>query len=193
LIATVDSIAKAEQGLKMRKSWKMNPWCGRRRMLAGLALAAIAVTGCTAGGGGGGIDAANPLAPPAPPAPKTLTIEISASNDINPNASGAPSPLPMQIYVLRSLGRFQTLDYFELKNNGAAALSGDLIDSSNVSLRPGETKTVTMTTGADGAYLGVAAGYREIDSARWRAQASIGEATSFAIRAGRSSVSVAGR
>ncbi len=171
----------------------------RRRaitFIAAVSALAIGATSCTSGGGQGGglgLGGGNPLEPPAPPAPKTITVQISASGDINPGPTGKAAPLPMQVYVLRSTGRFQSLDYFELKNSGASALSGDVVDSSTVSVRPGETKSITLSGGVDGAYVGVAAGFREIDSARWRAQAGIGESTSFAIQASRSSVSVAAR
>ena len=99
----------------------------------------------------------------------------------------------MQIYVLKSTGRFQSLDYFALKNGGAGALGADLVDSSSVSVRPGETKTITVSSGLDGSYIGVAAGYREIDNAKWQAQTGIGSAQKFSISLGKSSVSISQR
>jgi type VI secretion system protein VasD len=162
----------------------------RRDIVLGALFTALALSGCTTGGGG---PAANPLAPQdAAPAPRTITVQLAASRDINPGPTGRAAPLPVEVYVLRSPGRFQSVDYFELKNNGGSALSGDLVDSRSLSLRPGQSTSITMTTGGDGAYIGVAGGFRDIDSANWRDSTAIGDGEAFTVRAGRSSVSVSG-
>jgi type VI secretion system protein VasD len=165
------------------------------RFFRGIALplalmaAFASVSACTSAGTPSSPEAAAAAAPVA----RSLEITISAAPDLNPGPSGNPAPLSMQIYVLKSTGRFQSLDYFALKNGGAGALGGDAVDSSSVSVRPGETKTITVSSGLDGSYIGVAAGYREIDNAKWQAQTGIGGADKFAIRAGKSSVSISQR
>ncbi len=164
----------------------------RRIVLSNLGTAVVfagalfALTSCTSTGSSAPVEAPTPAA-------RQLEITISASQTINPGPSGKASPLSMRIYVLRSPGKFQSVDYFELKNNGGSALGSDIIDSSDVSIRPGETKTISLNSGLDGGYIGVAAGFREIDSANWRAQTSIGDGTSFAVTANKSSVSVSRR
>ena len=151
-------------------------------------VAALApLSACTSAGS----SSSAPEAAAAAPVARTLEITVSASPDLNPGPSGNPAPLSMQIYVLKSTGRFQSLDYFALK--GAGALGADAVDVSSVSIRPGETKTVTVSSGLDGSYIGVAAGYREIDNAKWQAQTGIGSADKFAISAGKSSVSISQR
>jgi type VI secretion system protein VasD len=155
-----------------------------------LMAAFASVSACTSAGSSSAPEAA---AAAAVPVARTLEITITAAADLNPGPSGKPAPLSMQIYVLKSTGRFQSLDFFALKNGGAGALGGDAVDTSSVSVRPGETKTVTVSSGLDGSYIGVAAGYREIDNARWQAQTGIGGADKFAIRAGKSSVSISQR
>jgi type VI secretion system protein VasD len=164
----------------------------RRDVLAKLgsvvvfSAALLALTSCTSTGSSAQVDAPTPTA-------RQLEVTISASQTINPGPSGKASPLSLRLYVLRSPGKFQSVDYFELKNNGGSALGGDVVDSSDISIRPGETKTVSLNSGIDGAYIGVAAGYREIDSANWRAQTSIGDGTNFAVTASKSSVSISKR
>jgi type VI secretion system protein VasD len=171
----------------MRFDFRQFPHFSKR---AAAALALLAVTAplpaCTSSGS----PASPELAAAAAPVARTLEITISAAADLNPGPSGNPAPLSMQIYVLKSTGRFQSLDYFTLKNSGAGA---DAVDTSTVSVRPGETKTVTVSSGLDGSYIGVAAGYREIDNAKWQAQTGIGSADKFAIRAGKSSISISQR
>lgn len=148
--------------------------------LAAMATALAVMAGCTSTGGGmpGGSGEA-----------RTVTVNLTASSDVNPGPDGGAAPLPIQLYVLRSSGTFQALDYFGLKGG----LSADQVDSRSLSLRPGESTIVTMNAGTDGAYVGVAAGYRSIESARWRSVASIGSGSSFTVRAGRSSVSISAR
>jgi type VI secretion system protein VasD len=146
------------------------------------------VSACTSAG-----SPSSPEIAAATPAARTLEIAISAAPDLNPGPSGNAAPLSIQIYVLKSPGRFQSLDYFALKNGGSGALGADAVDTSSVSVRPGETKTITVSSGLDGAYIGVAAGYREIDNAKWQAQTGIGSADKFAIRAGKSSISISQR
>lgn len=145
----------------------------RRRAfgLGSLALLALAVSACST------------TAPQAEDmGPKPIKITLSASADVNGGA-----PLPVGIYVLRSPGTFQSLDYFGVKGGGA---SGDTVESASVSLRPGETKTVNLTTGSGGTHIGVAGGFRDIDSASWRSVTTIGTSTAFTVRAGRSSISI---
>ena len=155
-----------------------------------LMAAFASVSACTSAGSSSAPEAA---AAAAVPVARTLEIAITAAADLNPGPSGKPAPLSMQIYVLKSTGRFQSLDFFALKNGGAGALGGDAVDTSVVSVRPGETKTVTVSSGLDGSYIGVAAGYREIDNAKWQAQTGIGSADKFAITVGKSSVSISQR
>jgi type VI secretion system protein VasD len=156
-----------------------------------LALAGLLSAAACSSTGGGAADPA--IAPAAAPGPRSLQVTVSASADVNPGPTGKAAPLTVQLYVLRSPGKFQSLDYFGLKDRGASELASDLVTSSSVSVRPGEKKTVTLTAGPDAGYIGVAAGYREIDSAQWRSQTDIGEATNFEVRAGKSSVSISKR
>lgn len=155
----------------------------RRPLTFGAALSGIlllTLAGCVSVGGGG-----------QAPSARTLTVNLTASSNVNPGPDGTSAPLPVQVYVLKSPGTFQALDYFDLKSG--SAIAADQVDSRGVSLRPGETKQITMSTGMDGAYIGVAAGYRAIDSATWRAMTAIGSAEVFNVRAGRSSVAISGR
>jgi type VI secretion system protein VasD len=168
----------------------------RRSFLQVAAFAPAAlflISACTSSGGGGAAPSLDPAAAPPAAAPRSLQITVSASADVNPGPSGKAAPLSVTLYVLRSPGKFQSLDYFGLKDRGSSELASDLLTSSSVSVRPGEKKTVSLTAGPDAGYIGVAAGYREIDSAQWRSQTDIGEATNFEVRAGKSSVSISKR
>ena len=163
-----------------------------RRTFFALA-AACALSACSTSSGGGSSDPGNAESDaPILPEPRSVTVALSASSDVNPGPTGKAAPITLRLYTLRSVGRFGTLDFFEIAE-GASALQGAVVDSRTVSLRPGENRSVTLNAGTDGAYLGVAAAYRNIDGARWRGQTSLTGRDTFSVRAGRSSVSVSGR
>jgi type VI secretion system protein VasD len=138
----------------------------RRSLLRAAAFAPVALAGffslaaCTTSGGGGAAPLPDPAAAAAAAAPRSLQITISASADINPGPSGKAAPLSITLYVLRSPGKFQSLDYFALKDRGSSELASDLVTSSSVSVRPGEKKTVSLTASPDAGYIGVAARHR---------------------------------
>lgn len=125
------------------------------------------------------------------PQARTIDVTLSAAGNVNPGPDGRAAPLPVQLYVLRSTGGFQSQDYFGLKSG--SAISADQVDSRSVSLRPGETKQLSVNSGVDGAYLGVIAGYRNINNANWRAVSPLGTSNSFVVRAGKSSISISAR
>ena len=160
-----------------------------RRMILTLAGGALAACSGTAGGVNDSGNAESDA--PILPEPRSVTVALAASPDVNPGPTGNAAPITLRLYTLRSVGRFGTLDFFEIAG-GASALQGAIVDSRTISLRPGENRSVTLNAGTDGAYLGVAAAYRDIDGARWRGQTSLTGKDSFSVRAGRSSVSVSG-
>ena len=85
--------------------------------------------------------------PPAPP-PPPVTLELTANADVNPDASGRPSPL-----------------YDEEQKT----LGSDLIGKSQeFTVRPGETLPVPVQVAVEARFLGAMAGYRDYRHATWR-------------------------
>lgn len=147
-------------------------------MMAAPILAAMALTGCSSSGG--------PGAPQVASGPRTVTVSLSAAANVNPSPSGRASPVSVRLYTMRSLGSFRTSDFFAVRGG---SFGGQVIDSRTVSLRPGTSRAVTMNAGTDGAFLGVAAGFRDISSARWRATTSLGSKQRLSVSVRRASVS----
>ena len=113
-------------------------------------------------------------------------MNLRAASNVNPGPSGRAAPVSVRLYTMRSLGGFTTADYFAVRGG---SFGGQVIDSRSVSLRPGASRTVTMNAGVDGAYLGVAAGFRAIDEARWRATTGLGGKDAISVSVSRASVS----
>ncbi|MBA8879733.1 type VI secretion system lipoprotein TssJ [Phyllobacterium myrsinacearum] len=139
---------------------------------------------------GAGLFLAACTSTPEPSGPKyqdPIPTTVSASATANPSPSGSATPTSVEIFVLKSPGRFQSLDYFQLK--GGSALGDDLVERKTVSVRPGQTTELTINPGTEGAYAGVIAGFRDIENARWRALTPISGSSRLSISVGKLSVS----
>jgi type VI secretion system protein VasD len=106
--------------------------------------------------------------PPATPA-TIINAEVLASDVINPDGEGRPSPIVVRIYELKNLGTFNTVEFFPLYNEEAATFGDDLVYREEFSLIPGSKKLYTRTPTADTQYLAVIAAFRNIDQATWKA------------------------
>ena len=112
--------------------------------------------------------------PAAPAAPATIiNAEVLASDVINPDGEGRPSPIVVRLYELKNLGTFNTVEFFPLYNEEAATLGDDLVYREEFSLMPGGKKLYTRTPAADTQYLAVIAAFRNIDQATWKAAVPI--------------------
>jgi type VI secretion system protein VasD len=124
----------------------------RRLVLAcGLACAGVLLAGC------------------APkPVVTTVSINLAAAADANPDARGRASPLTVRVYVLKSPGPFEGADFFSLFEKDQATLGAELVQREELLLRPGESKKLDLTLPADAKAIGVMAAFRDLDRARWR-------------------------
>ncbi len=109
-----------------------------------------------------------------PQAPATIiNAEILASEAINPDGDGRPSPIVVRLYELKNLGTFNALGFFPLYNEEETALGEDLVYREEFSLVPGGKKLFTRTPSEDTQFLAVTAAFRNIDQATWKAAVPI--------------------
>ena len=112
--------------------------------------------------------------PPPPPLPPTrIELHVEASKNINPNAEGRSSPVLLRIYELKGLAGFNAADYFALLEKDQSALGGDLGRKRELMLRPGETQTLILQPEDASGFFAAYAGFRDLQSARWRVSASV--------------------
>jgi len=95
-------------------------------------------------------------------------VELQALSEVNPGADGEASPIQLTVYELASTGRFQSTGYFELQNDASQTLGDELLATSRMILKPGETQTVSRPGNVEAKALGIVAGYRNLDTSRWR-------------------------
>ncbi len=113
-------------------------------------------------------------APPEPaPAPTHVILDIEASEDINPDAEGRPSPVVLRIYELKSATVFNGTDFISLYEKDKNVLGGDLVRKDEVIVQPKEKKTIHFEASGDTRAIGIFAIFRKYDEGRWRAAVTV--------------------
>jgi type VI secretion system protein VasD len=101
-------------------------------------------------------------------APTSTPMTLLVAADVNPNASGRPSPIVVRVYQLRTDGRFGAAEFEPLYADDRAALGEELISRDEFVLEPAEKRVVNVDVAAATRYVGVVAAYRDIRNAQWR-------------------------
>ncbi len=174
--------AKQDGNAIVRSGWEM-----RLRLLIAMVGAAGLLAGCgTFGAVSDMVDRTLGFKP------GDTTITVDAAPGVNPDASNRPSPILVRIYQLKSGAALEQADYFKLTENPQAALGDTLISSEQMLLTPGKTRTLSVQFDPAAHQIGVVAGFRDIDRAKWRAVESIdpGDVDEVAIHVGASDISI---
>jgi type VI secretion system protein VasD len=95
-------------------------------------------------------------------------ITLVTHADLNPDASGRPSPVPVRVYLLKNGDKLSRADYFQIIDHERDVLGPDLITREEVVVRPGESHVVVLEGPRDETAVGVVVGYRDIERASWR-------------------------
>jgi type VI secretion system protein VasD len=110
--------------------------------------------------------------PPLPQPAETKTV-ISAGADANPDASGRPSPVVVRVYQLRGDAEFNGAGYFALYDKEKETLGPSLIMRDQKTVLPGQALDFKLSLSPDARFLGVIAGFRDIQASHWRALAEV--------------------
>jgi type VI secretion system protein VasD len=97
-------------------------------------------------------------------------LNIVVSADVNPDSQNRPAPIVVRVYQLKDDAAFKDADFFALYDKEQATLAAALVSREEYELAPGEHRTVDFLLPHDTRYVGVAAAYRDIRNAQWRAQ-----------------------
>jgi type VI secretion system protein VasD len=126
-------------------------------ILSGL-LAALALAGC-----------ASPPPVEPPPPPITLEVAVAAAADVNPDASQRSSPLVLRVYELEDAESFAAADFFAVWNKESATFAAALVKRHELLVAPGGKSGKPITLDPRVKVIGVAAAFRDIRNAQWRA------------------------
>lgn len=97
-----------------------------------------------------------------------LDLHLNASDQLNPDVNGRPSPMVVRLIELKLPVTFQKGDFFSLYEQPKQVLSPDLIGMEEIDLRPGTEQHLKLRLAPETRYLGVLAAYRDLPDTQWR-------------------------
>lgn len=126
------------------------------------------------------------------PSPTTASLDLQASDDVNPDRNGRPSPILVRVYELRSAGVIEGSDFFSLLEDDSTVLGADLLSRWEYQLEPGQVEQLNFEAQPNARYIGIVAAYRDIEHARWRALQALEtqQDNPLDVRVGRNEVSI---
>ncbi|MBD2814980.1 type VI secretion system lipoprotein TssJ [Xenorhabdus sp. Flor] len=114
-------------------------------------------------------DPSTPVGKPSEQA-SIANITLLAEPDINPNESGEPAPVGMNLVYLSEDSRFLAADYDQLESDKLEkALGKNYIDHQDYTLLPGQYKPLeTITLEKKNRYIGVIVHYAGVNQSEWK-------------------------
>ena len=101
--------------------------------------------------------------------PDTVTrLSLVASEYVNPNVAGDPSPVVLVLYELAEPSGFEGAEFNQLFYNDQQTLGGEALIRQEFRIEPGKIITMNRVLDPKTTHLGFVAGYRTIERKRWR-------------------------
>ncbi|ROM56915.1 type VI secretion system-associated lipoprotein [Pseudomonas canadensis] len=97
-----------------------------------------------------------------------LNLKLTASDQLNPDLNGRPSPIVVRLFELKHPVSFENADFFSLYERAKESLAPDMVASEELELRPGETVEFKLRLEEGSRYVGVLAAYRDLSETQWR-------------------------
>ncbi|NBF06183.1 type VI secretion system lipoprotein TssJ [Pseudomonas sp. Fl5BN2] len=97
-----------------------------------------------------------------------LNLKLIASDKLNPDLNGRPSPIVVRLMELKHPVAFENADFFSLYERAKESLAPDLVASEELELRPGESVELKLRVENGSRFVGVLAAYRDLPESQWR-------------------------
>jgi type VI secretion system protein VasD len=104
-----------------------------------------------------------------------LDLRLQASDDLNPDLAGRPSPIVVRLLELKNPSSFNNAEFFSLYQRPKESLMPDLVSFEEMEVRPGEERDLKLSVQPGSRYVGVIAAYRDLPEASWRYVVSLQE------------------
>ncbi|AMR65171.1 type VI secretion system lipoprotein TssJ [Aquipseudomonas alcaligenes] len=104
-----------------------------------------------------------------------LDLKLQASEELNPDLRGRPSPIVVRLLELKNPSSFNSADFFSLYQRPKESLMPDLVSFEEMEVRPGEARELKLSVQPGSRYVGVVAAYRDLPEANWRYVVSLEE------------------
>ena len=103
------------------------------------------------------------------PSPTNVLLTVTASPQVNPNSDNQPSPTVVRFYDLKSPDTFNSASFFDLYDDDTKRLGADMLGRKEIEVQPGKTMHIDSVAAPGTLFLGVLAGFRDLDGALLRA------------------------
>jgi len=97
-----------------------------------------------------------------------IELVIASEPNVNPDVTGRPSPLIVKMFELRRDLAFNQADFQTLFFKPMQALNADLVATDELTLVPGEARRIKYKPNPETRFVGIVAGFRNMDRANWR-------------------------
>lgn len=97
-----------------------------------------------------------------------VQLAVASQPNINPDHSGRPSPVLVKMYELRSDLTFRQADFHTLFEQPMQTLGADLVAADELVFIPGEARKVAYEPMPETRFVGIVAGFRQMERAQWR-------------------------
>ena len=111
--------------------------------------------------------------PPPPPEPTVAQVNVVAGADANPDPTGRASPTVVHIYALEPGAPFNIGDYEALTGGEMGELGETMTRIARFVILPGEDTKKVFELPDGTSDVGITAAYRNVATAKWRAQAPV--------------------
>lgn len=89
-----------------------------------------------------------------------LTLKVVVSENVNPDKSGRPSPIFIQVLELRDAAAFNAATYLDMYQNARGVLAADLVNTSELGpLYPGTEKVHEIELNTTATSVGLLGGF----------------------------------
>ena len=102
-----------------------------------------------------------------------IDLAVASQLNSNPDHTGRPSPVIVKVYELRSDLAFSQSDFRPLFETPVQVLGADLLAADELVLVPGEARRITYEPVEGTRFLGLLAGFRQMERAKWKVVSSI--------------------
>lgn len=97
-----------------------------------------------------------------------LELSLAASEDLNPDLHGRPSPIVLRLMELKHPVAFENADFFSLYERPKTVLAVDLVNTEELELSPGKQVDLKLSVQPSSNYVAVLAAYRDLPETQWR-------------------------
>jgi type VI secretion system protein VasD len=103
-----------------------------------------------------------------PPKRDAVPVEVRASAFVNPDTSGRPSPVVVYLLSLRSIDGLGSVALSNIIDGPANALASDLVSFRQVTLLPGEVKSLDIDVSSDTRFVAVVGALQAYQQMQWK-------------------------